>query len=122
MKNEKDVQYINATKDIRYLGVIETSLYTLEGSRSGAIAASLYYSHKKLKPYYPKKLKDNLKGVNLLIEKFKSVSHFEIYETHEIGLMLFRDTVLPMAYLKEKFSDLNNINNNKIEIVSTNFQ
>lgn len=27
-----------------------------------------------------------------------------------------------MAYLKEKFSDLNNINNNKIEIVSTNFQ
>jgi len=122
LKNEKDVQYINATKDIRYLGVTETSLYTLEGSRSGAIAASIYYGHKKLKPHYPKILEDNLKGANLLIEKLKSVSHFEIYETHEMGLILFRDTVLPMAYLKEKFCDLNNINNNKIEIVSTNFQ
>lgn len=73
MKNEKDVQYINATKYIRYLGVIETSLYTLEGSRSGAIAASLYYNHKKLKPYYPKILKDNLKGANLLIENLNQL-------------------------------------------------
>lgn len=119
LKNKNDVMYINSTKEIRYLGVTDISLYTIEGSRSGAVAASLYFGHKKLKSHYKEILENNLIGADLLIKKISSFKNFEIYPIKDLGLFLFRDTKLPMSYLKEKFCNLENINKNKILLVTT---
>ena len=122
LKNKNDVMYINSTKEVRYLGVTDISLYTIEGSRAGAVAASLYYGHKKLKPFYKELMENNLIGSDLLIKKIQSVQNFEIYPIRDLGLFLFRDTKLPMSYLKEKFCNLENINKGKMQLVTTKIE
>ena len=119
LKDKNDVMYINSTKEVRYLGVTDISLYTIEGSRAGAIAASLYYGHKQLKSHYKEIMENNLIGTELLVQKIISFKNFEIYPTRDLGLFLFRDTKLPMSYLREKFCNLDNINNGKILLVTT---
>ena len=122
LKNKNDVMYINSTKEVRYLGVTDISLYTIEGSRSGAVASSLYYGHKKLKPFYKELMENNLIGADLLVKKLQTIENFEIYPTRDLGLFLFRDTKLPMSYLKEKFCNLDNINNGKMQLITTNIE
>lgn len=118
-KSEFDVTYINSTKDVKYLGVTNTSLYTIEGSRSGAIAASVYFGHKQLKPYYKEILESNLIGCKLLYEKISQSKHFKPYAISDMGLICFTSKVLPMNYLKEVFCDLSNIQKNKTQLVTT---
>lgn len=100
MKNEQDVMFINATHNVKYLGVMTTSLYPIEGSRSGAIAASCYFGHKQLKPYYKSILEANLIGTKKLIEKIQQSDDFELYKTHGLGQLCFTSKNIPMNYLK----------------------
>lgn len=85
---------------LKYLGVMTTSLYTIEGSRSGAIAASCYFGHKQLKPYYKSILEANLIGTKKLIEKIQQSDDFELYKTHGLGQLCFTSKNIQMNYLK----------------------
>lgn len=119
IKNHQDVMYINSSKDVKYLGVTSTSLYTLEGSRPGSVAAAAYFGHKHLRPYYKDLLEANLIGAKLLREKIAKSEHFVPYEISDMGIVCFTSKVLPMNYLKGVFCNLENAHNNRIQLVTT---
>jgi len=119
VKQESDLQYINPIKDVAYIGVTETSLYTLEGSRSGAFAASLYFGHKYFHDKYKDIMESNLIGASLLIKKLSEREEFKLYPVHDMALFLFTSTKLPIKYLVEKFCDSSNAENKRIQLITT---
>jgi len=119
IKDQKDVEYINSIKEVSYLGVTDSTLYTLEGSRSGACAASLYFGHKHFHEKYHDILESNLIGASLLVKKIEQSEVFKLYPVHDMGLILFTSTKVPMVYLVKMFCNYKNVQNNKIQMVTT---
>lgn len=64
-------------------------------------------------------MENNLIGDDLFIQKLSANKNFEIYANRDLGLFLFRDTILPMSYFREKFFNLENINKGKIQLITT---
>lgn len=120
LKNEQDVMFINPTHNVKYLGVMSTSLYTIEGSRSGAIAASCYFGHHQLRPHYHSILEANLIGSKKLIEKIQQSKEFELYKVHGMAQVCFTSKNLPMNYLMKVFCDIKNLSKSRIQLVTTN--
>ena len=134
LKNKNDVMYINSKDDVKYLGVMTTSLYTVEGSRSGAVAASLYFGHKQLKPHYKEILESNLIGAKELKIRISASEDFRLLQKVDdkgnvidlcgLGEVCFttKNQQYPMNYLMKCFCDPGNIRKGKIQLVSTNIE
>lgn len=120
IKNREDVLYINSEKDVKYLGVTTTSLYTLEGSRPGSMAAAAYFGHKCLKPHYKEILEMNLIGAKRLREKILGSKYFTLYEASDMAQVCFTSKVLPMRRLMDTFCIIGNVRNDRIELITTN--
>lgn len=120
VKNREDVLHTNPNKDVKYLGVTSTSLYTLEGSRPGAMAAAAYFGHKRLKPHYKEILEMNLIGAKRLCEKIVASKYFTLYEASDMAQVCFTSKVLPMRCLMDVFCTIGNVHNGRIELITTN--
>lgn len=118
LKNVEDTQYINSTKKVLYLRTSEISACTVEGSRSGAVVASVYFGHTQLS--YKEILENNLIGANILKQLIAGSKHFSLYDGEvDMVMVLFKPKNPPYKYIEECFSKFNNVQHDKLQLITT---
>lgn len=148
LKNGMDRIYVSGTDNVSYIHATPTSSFTLEGTRSGSFIMAASFGHKIMRPFYHQIMESNLIGSKMLMEYFRKSEVFELYEHTDLGMVLFTVKIkhpknntstsssssdssgqqistdddteyLPMSYLSQRFCKEGNIQNHRLQLVTT---
>jgi tyrosyl-tRNA synthetase len=125
LKKSSDTAFVDIVHSIPYLNGPTTSVYTIEGSRSGAFSVSADFGHEMMREHYPKLMESILQGTFELKRVISTSRSFELYGGElDLGIVLFkiRNTDVPMSYFAEQFTCLSNARNGKLQLVTTEIE
>jgi glutamate/tyrosine decarboxylase-like PLP-dependent enzyme len=103
---------------VAYCG-LDISRSTVEGSRSGAMATSVWFGHKEMEPLYPSLYHRVLEGVEAFKASIGASLHFEVVPGTDLGMVLFKPKLAEpgMDFLAERFGRVNNVQADRVQLV-----
>jgi len=117
LKNGIDRKFISCSSEVNYIDTSISSDTTIEGSRSGAMAVSVFLGHEILNNKYQKLMEALIRGSEMLKSELKTIDNISLYENTDLGIVLF--TCPNIEYLSSKFCKNENHKNDRLTLVTT---